>query len=267
MFTSKERDAETGLDYFGARYMSSAQGRFMSPDVAGPDLTNPQTLNKYRYALNNPLRYADRNGLYEQDVHFDLTFALAYAAGYSSTQSLRIAGADQGVDDNPATGPFTGNDARRDFHFTTANRRAEMWDYAGMEEGLGVYLHAEQDSFSHAGFGPAVGHLLAGHSPDKTYTDPTKADSMASDTYQALQQAGVNIGTATGAIPYSEILPFIQAFNRAGRRQDLGAPQIEKMKKKQLELLRQHVDQYRKDHKEIQGPDTTGVCSAEFAHC
>jgi RHS repeat-associated protein len=30
-FTSKERDAETGLDYFGARYMSSAQGRFTSP--------------------------------------------------------------------------------------------------------------------------------------------------------------------------------------------------------------------------------------------
>ena len=31
-FTGKERDAETGLDYFGARYMSSAQGRFASPD-------------------------------------------------------------------------------------------------------------------------------------------------------------------------------------------------------------------------------------------
>lgn len=30
--TGKERDAETGLDYFGARYMSSAQGRFTSPD-------------------------------------------------------------------------------------------------------------------------------------------------------------------------------------------------------------------------------------------
>jgi RHS repeat-associated protein len=31
-FTGKERDAETGLDYFGARYLSSAQGRFTSPD-------------------------------------------------------------------------------------------------------------------------------------------------------------------------------------------------------------------------------------------
>lgn len=31
-FTGKERDAETGLDYFGARYFSGAQGRFTSPD-------------------------------------------------------------------------------------------------------------------------------------------------------------------------------------------------------------------------------------------
>ena len=92
-FTSKERDAETGLDYFGARYMSSAPGRFMSPDVAGPDLTNPQTLNKYRYALNNPLRYADRNGLYEQDVHFDLTFEESLMSVYCLG---KLVGQDEG---------------------------------------------------------------------------------------------------------------------------------------------------------------------------
>jgi RHS repeat-associated protein len=44
-YTGKERDAETGLDYFGARYMSSAQGRFTSPDPenAGADLLLPQS--------------------------------------------------------------------------------------------------------------------------------------------------------------------------------------------------------------------------------
>lgn len=81
--SGKERDAESGQDYFGARYYSSNMGRWMSPDVAGPDLSNPQTLNKYRYGLNNPLRYTDPNGVYEIDVHLDLTTALAYAAGYS----------------------------------------------------------------------------------------------------------------------------------------------------------------------------------------
>jgi len=55
-FTSKERDSETGLDFFGARYVSSAQGRFTSPDwstkpqpVPYADLTNPQSLNLYAY--------------------------------------------------------------------------------------------------------------------------------------------------------------------------------------------------------------------------
>ena len=55
-FTGKERDAETGLDYFGARYFSAAQGRFMTPDwsakpqpVPYADFTKPQSLNLYSY--------------------------------------------------------------------------------------------------------------------------------------------------------------------------------------------------------------------------
>src|SRR5437879_4495339 len=68
-FTGKERDAETTLDYFGARYLSSAQGRFASPDwsaspspVPYADLANPQTLNLYTYVQNNPLTYTDPTG-------------------------------------------------------------------------------------------------------------------------------------------------------------------------------------------------------------
>ena len=63
-FTGKERDAETGLDYFGARYMSSAQGRFTSPDpkMFPHDITDPQSWNKYGYTRNNPLRYIDPDG-------------------------------------------------------------------------------------------------------------------------------------------------------------------------------------------------------------
>ncbi len=81
-FTLKERDSETGLDYFLARYYSSPQGRFTSPDefTGGPDelyyfadaasenptfyadLTNPQSLNKYQYTYNNPLNMVDPDG-------------------------------------------------------------------------------------------------------------------------------------------------------------------------------------------------------------
>jgi RHS repeat-associated protein len=71
-FTGKERDAELagsamqGLDYFGARYFSGAQGRFTSPDplMASAKVSNPQTWNRYAYGLNNPLRFTDPTGLY-----------------------------------------------------------------------------------------------------------------------------------------------------------------------------------------------------------
>ncbi|MFN7651343.1 MAG: RHS repeat domain-containing protein [Acidobacteriota bacterium] len=66
LFTGKERDVETGLDYFGARYMSAAQGRFTSPDApfADQDPVNPQSWNLYSYGRNNPLLYVDPTGNY-----------------------------------------------------------------------------------------------------------------------------------------------------------------------------------------------------------
>ena len=68
-FTGKERDTESGNDYFMARYYSSAMGRFMSPDwsakvepVPYSKLEFPQTLNLYVYVLNNPLIHTDPDG-------------------------------------------------------------------------------------------------------------------------------------------------------------------------------------------------------------
>ena len=65
-FTGKERDSESNLDNFGARYDSSAMGRFMTPDplnLTDDRVLNPaNTLNKYAYAGNNPLYYVDDDG-------------------------------------------------------------------------------------------------------------------------------------------------------------------------------------------------------------
>jgi RHS repeat-associated protein len=68
-YTGKERDAESGLDYFGARYYASSMGRFMSPDwsvkiepVPYSKLDDPQSLNLYAYARNNPLSNVDPDG-------------------------------------------------------------------------------------------------------------------------------------------------------------------------------------------------------------
>jgi RHS repeat-associated protein len=80
-FTFKERDNETGLDYFLARYYSSMQGRFTSVDpqnivfekergrnarergrILQNYLVQPQNWNRYAYTRNNPLAYTDPNG-------------------------------------------------------------------------------------------------------------------------------------------------------------------------------------------------------------
>jgi RHS repeat-associated protein len=68
-FTGKERDLETSLDYFGARYYSNALGRFITPDwsatpapVPYADLNDPQTLNQYGYARNMPTSKIDSDG-------------------------------------------------------------------------------------------------------------------------------------------------------------------------------------------------------------
>ena len=62
-FADKLRDSQTNNDYFGARYFNSIMGRFMSPAPLGGHLDNPQSLNKYAYALNNPLSNTDPTGL------------------------------------------------------------------------------------------------------------------------------------------------------------------------------------------------------------
>jgi RHS repeat-associated protein len=64
-FTGKERDSESGLDNFGARYDASSLGRFMSPDPVyfqASMLTDPQRFNLYAYVRNSPLNLVDPKG-------------------------------------------------------------------------------------------------------------------------------------------------------------------------------------------------------------
>jgi RHS repeat-associated protein len=73
-FTGKERDSESGLDYFGARYYGSALGRFTSPDPSKLSVlpSFPQTWNRYSYVYNNPLALRDSNGKWPTSIHNDI---------------------------------------------------------------------------------------------------------------------------------------------------------------------------------------------------
>ncbi len=98
--TGKERDAESGNDYFEARYYSSAMGRFMSPDwsakaepVPYAKLDDPQSLNLYAYVRNNPMSRVDADG--HRDPCSDISVTIAIG---SDGKPLVV---------QPSTGEFT----------------------------------------------------------------------------------------------------------------------------------------------------------------
>ena len=61
-FTGQTLDQSTGLYDFGARSYDCGIGRFCQPDSIVPDFKNPQSLNRYSYTINNPLKYTDPTG-------------------------------------------------------------------------------------------------------------------------------------------------------------------------------------------------------------
>ncbi len=61
-FTGQRLDQSTGLLFFQARYYDPRLARFVSADTMVPEPGNPQSLNRYSYTLNNPLRYTDPTG-------------------------------------------------------------------------------------------------------------------------------------------------------------------------------------------------------------
>ena len=98
-FTGKERDSESGLDMFGARYYGSSLGRFMTPDwssaattVPYADFDNPQSLNLYSYTRNNPTTLRDPNGHCTKNgsVHGRLCVSFTIRTKTSNTTLTRL---------------------------------------------------------------------------------------------------------------------------------------------------------------------------------
>src|SRR5271170_6151286 len=93
-YTGKERDSESGNDYFGARYYASTMGRWTSPDwsesptsIPYASLPYPQSLNLYSYVQNNPLSKTDPNGHCDVDgEHHGGLWCFAHALGLTETK-------------------------------------------------------------------------------------------------------------------------------------------------------------------------------------
>ncbi len=132
-FTGKERDNETGLDYFLARYYSSIQGRFTSPDplLASGRSEKPQSWNRYNYVLNNPLRLVDPSGMIDNDPPKPKVVVVIFEGGHPITNSvsgsnttssnavteMRAGGKIEGFGESSldAEGPNIGQQIKNDF--------------------------------------------------------------------------------------------------------------------------------------------------------
>ncbi|MBT0664886.1 hypothetical protein KI809_11295 [Geobacter pelophilus] len=81
-FTGQEQDYEVGLYNYGARLYDPEIGRFITPDSIVPDYTNPQSLNRYAYVRNNPMKFVDPTGHFEWQ--FSFSSILDFFTGESS---------------------------------------------------------------------------------------------------------------------------------------------------------------------------------------
>jgi len=105
-FTAKERDPESNLDYFGARYYSGAQGRFTSADpghTVEENTMDPQRWNRYAYARSNPLKYVDPDG---KDF---VTYSAGVLTAFGSNLSGGIVAPPRGSDPDFQFGQIVGN--------------------------------------------------------------------------------------------------------------------------------------------------------------
>jgi RHS repeat-associated protein len=146
--TGKERDAESGLDFFESRYMSSAQGRFTSPDKFpwwnlqhsekeeekkqfADYIGNPQNWNMYTYVLNNPLNHTDPTGMLGCQVgnqkYTTCTITVVYDPK-TSKGTLTVTGQNKG-DENATVLLSTGVVVGGDGHLTpTGTFTASVWE-------------------------------------------------------------------------------------------------------------------------------------------
>jgi RHS repeat-associated protein len=135
-------DAESGLHdnwhrSYDPRPASTLKGRYLSPDPLG----YPDGDDAYAYGNGDPINKTDPMGLYEEDVHYYMTFFLARMAGIGYQESLTIALATQYIDENSDTWPVDENNMQGNilnsaarnrlasYHFTTTPR-----EYASLIE-------------------------------------------------------------------------------------------------------------------------------------
>jgi len=254
-YTGRERDPDTGLLYYRARFYDPQVGRFISEDPIGLG----GGINQFGYVGNNPQNRVDPSGLYDIDVHYYLTYYLAlHTHCLQDWEAREIAEHDQRSDEDREKKPGLGiTKAQRSnnimFHaFGTPEqndrRAAELLSQAFRNGGniyaLGTYLHFLQDSFSHHDYSgnSVIGQSPGGESVDHTNFDPDKAFKMAIDTYEKLREFGEMRGCRCNGDPdWEAVKKFISVgydlSTRKGRAQDFAREVSDEQLRRKIGIL------------------------------
>jgi RHS repeat-associated protein len=177
-FTGKLRDdsSESGLDYFGARYYSGAQGRFTSPDLpVDQHPADPQSWNLYSYVRNNPLSMTDPSGDYACGTY--VTAAQCTALGNMLTQAQTI------LDTGKAGGTIDSD------QYKAATKA--LGAYGTLDDGNGVTVNV-------GATGGFPGSTLAEGGGEKTAANPTGQNIQVTFNGKLFDQS---MSSAQGSTP------------------------------------------------------------------
>jgi RHS repeat-associated protein len=174
-FTGKERDIETGLDYFGARYYSNGLGRFVTPDWAAKatavpyaEFADPQSLNLYSYVRNIPTTRFDADG--HQDGWFDRVKQWFASALQTANDTSSSKGETPAIDNSPrifnsdtTTSQVLADATEKiDKQMQITNEVVAAADPTGQAAALNSYLKGDKVGVGLAMAGPLLGAIGKG---------------------------------------------------------------------------------------------------------
>jgi RHS repeat-associated protein len=173
-FTGKERDSESNLDNFGARFYTSGIGRFMTPDWAAKPTAvpyavfgDPQTLNLYAYVENAPVNRADADG---HGFSAGWQYMLNGHGGFGDEMIITM--------DELSTGDEQGNNQ-------TGSQQATQQVQRPPQQTAQSATPAQNNNQSSGGFWQKLGNLAKGHgwkTNAEVAKDPTQVSVVGAKT-------------------------------------------------------------------------------------
>ena len=216
LYNSKEKDRDTDLYYYGARYYSPFVGQFTQADTIISEVYNPQNLNLYSYTLNNPYKYTDPTGNTVDPISQILIYSTLFGAGENLLTSIVYGESPEKVITNTiggAAGGFTqglvivgGITILKDQAFTPVGREAIV--IAAATEGYtveqGVINFIEGRSLKDENPVDIIKGIIGGYAESKGIPIPEKEKANKKETSELEVENSKLLKTSQSSYPYTQ---------------------------------------------------------------